>query len=96
MPGLNAELAKYPDASGAQVEVFLGMPVSKDTPAGRGVPVRWPVPEVSGRHGEPYPAELAKAEVIKRVPTYGLAEEHWLVPVVGDGQDTCRLSCSGG
>jgi hypothetical protein len=59
----------------------------QETPSGPDFAVRWPAPEVPSRYGEPVPSELTDAHVVSRVPVYRRTGEHWLVPVVGDGQD---------
>ena len=80
-------LKKYPAAEGARLETPQGILQHGPTPWGYGPSVRWPQPPANvGPEGIPS-AEMLESHVTSRVPRYRYGREHWLVPVVGDGND---------
>jgi hypothetical protein len=80
-------LKKYPAAEDARLEMPQGIIQQGPTPWGYGPSVRWPQPPASlSPEGIPS-AEMLESHVTCRVPRYRYGREHWLVPVVGDGND---------
>jgi hypothetical protein len=87
---LNSLLAAYPHAAGAAAEGDDTRLVMDVTPEGPSASVMWPMPEVQAETDELNWAEMHKAYVSERLPSYLRTEEFWLVPPVGNGSDQLR------